>query len=85
MLFRSTGESPAASQGGVLITIKDTLQVSALPTDIPDKLTIDLSKLQDIGDGLGLKDIVVPTKVSLVDPEDTLIVRVDQPKKEEEA
>jgi len=50
-----TGEAPAVAQGGVLLQLLDEISVEALPTDLPDKFDIDVSKLSQIGQGISLK------------------------------
>ena len=81
-----SGEAPAVSKGGVLIQLLDEVKVEALPTDLPDKFTIDISKLEKIGEGISLQTIKVdPKKVKLVtDNIDDLIVKIEEQAKEEE-
>ena len=81
-----TGEAPAISKGGVLIQLRDEVKVEALPTDLPSKFEIDVSKLEEIGQGISLKDIkLAKDKVTLaVDDPNQLIVRIEEPAKEEE-
>ena len=56
---------------GVVVTVKDSVEVSALPTDLPDKIEVDISGLTEIGQNITLADLSYDqSKVSLVLPED---------------
>jgi len=78
-------EAPAVSKGGVLLQLISEIEVEALPTDLPDKFTINVSKLEEIGQGISLKDIKVDSKVKiLIDNLDELVVKIEEPTKEEE-
>jgi large subunit ribosomal protein L25 len=80
------GEAPAVTTGGVLVKLFNELEVEALPADLPDKLTVDVSGLDTVGKGITLKDLKIDSqKVKLlVENLDELIVKVDEPTKEEE-
>lgn len=79
------GIAPAISQGGVLIQLINEIEVEALPADLPDKFTLDISKLEDIGQSLSLKDVKVDTKVKLLAENlEELVVKIESPTKEEE-
>jgi len=78
-------EAPAVSKGGVLLQLINEIEVEALPADLPDKFTIDVSKLEEIGQGISLKKIKVDSKVRILsDNLDELIVKIEEPAKEEE-
>lgn len=56
------GESPAVKElGGVLFSPISELEVTALPTEIPSKIELDVSTLVEIGDTLTLKDLKIDT------------------------
>lgn len=80
-----TGESPAVTQGGVLIQLIHEVEVEALPRDLPDKFTLNVSKLESIGQGISLKDIKVDAaKVKLMAENlNELVVKIEEPTKEE--
>jgi large subunit ribosomal protein L25 len=80
------GEAPAVKEkGGVLFTIHNEIEVEALPTDLPDKLEIDISSLNEIGDSILAKDIKVDrSKISLAIEEEETIVAIQEQKEEEE-
>jgi len=72
-------DSPGAIDGGVLEQITRELTIEALPGDIPDSLTHDVSTLQ-IGDTVTLDAIRPPTTVTLVDDPETVIAILSPPR-----
>lgn len=80
-----SGEAPAITKGGVLIQLINEVEVEALPADLPDKFTLDVSHLEEIGQSLSLKDLKVPPKVRLLAEKlEELVVKIESPTKEEE-
>lgn len=75
-----TGESPAARQGGILLHPVDTLEVEALPRDLPDAILVDLSTLAEIDQALTAGDLALPRGVRLLTDPGTLIAKVQPPK-----
>lgn len=74
------GEVPAERMSLLVLHTLDTVEVQALPADLPDELTVDGTKLVEIGDKLSVGDIVAPTGVKiLTEPEQTVAV-VEEPK-----
>ena len=46
-----TGEAPGVSMhGGVLLQSLDTLSVEALPSDVPERVEVDVSALEELID-----------------------------------
>jgi large subunit ribosomal protein L25 len=76
-------ESPGAIEGGVLEQITRELTIEALPNDIPDSLTHDVSALQ-IGDTVTLDAIQPPVTVTLVDDPETVIAILSPPRLQSE-
>lgn len=78
------GESPAVKdQSGVLVVAVNEIEIEALPTDIPDQIQIDISKLAEFGDSVTASELSLSSKVSLVTDPETTIVTVQEPKEEE--
>lgn len=75
------GEEIQAEKKGLLIlTQLDTVEVEALPKNLPDQLTVDATTLEEVGDRLSVADITVPDGVTiLTEPEQSLAV-VEMPK-----
>src|ERR1700674_4961273 len=61
------GEAPAVSEQkiGVLQQIMATVKVECLPGDIPAQLTVDISGLNNIDDGVHLRELPLPDGVTL--------------------
>jgi large subunit ribosomal protein L25 len=69
------GDSPAVKTGLLVIHMLDHVEVEAVPSMIPDELTVDGTKLVAIGDKLTVADIVVPSGVVITtEPEHTIAV-----------
>jgi large subunit ribosomal protein L25 len=59
----------------VLVHRMDAVEVECLPTDLPERLTVDISSLKEIGNNIHVRDITVPANVSVLeDPDEVLIV-----------
>lgn len=82
-----TGEdaAPGVKQGGVLEHVTREVTVEALPTAIPDLLTLDVSGME-ILDVLTLEDLAAPEGVELIadDPAEITIATLTPPRVEEE-
>jgi large subunit ribosomal protein L25 len=72
-------DSPGAIDGGVLEQITRELTIEALPNDIPDSLTHDVSTLQ-IGDTVTLDAIRPPSTVTLIGDPETVIATLTPPR-----
>jgi large subunit ribosomal protein L25 len=78
------GESEAIDrQGGVLLHLRDAVQVRAKPDDIPSGIEIDITPLVDFETTLHASDLVMPAGVTLVTDESEALVRVQAPRVEE--
>lgn len=72
-----TGESPAAAQKlGVVMTLHDAIEVEALPTDLPEKMIIDISSLAEVGHDITAAHIKLPSGVTLITDPATVLVKV---------
>ena len=77
-------DSPGVKDGGVLDQITRELTIEALPTDIPDSLTHDVSAME-INDTLTLEALTPPSTVTFVDDPETVIVTLSPPRLQLEA
>jgi large subunit ribosomal protein L25 len=72
-------DAPGVVEGGVLNHETRELNIEALPGDIPDSITVDVSKME-INETMGLDAITPPDGVTLLDdPETTVIATVTPP------
>jgi large subunit ribosomal protein L25 len=76
--------APGVKGGGVLEHVTREITVEALPTDIPDRIVVDVSAME-INDTLQLSVVTVPDGVKFVadEPEEITIVTLSPPRVEE--
>ena len=78
------GHAPAVKDfNGVVVEGVNSVHVEALPKDLPEKFTVDLSGLAQIGDSITLKDIAIPEGVTILDPLEEMIILITAPAAEE--
>lgn len=63
--IKLVGTPAGVKEGGILETIKRTIEVRCLPTNIPEHIELDVSGL-GIGQNIHIKDIPVPKDVEFV-------------------
>ncbi len=80
-----TGEAPAVKLGGTIMQGINTIEVSALPSDLPHEITVDISQLKTFDDGITVSDLVAPKNVTFVADPSLLIVSIAAPRVEEKA
>jgi large subunit ribosomal protein L25 len=68
----------------VLVTNLQSLEVECLPTDLPERLDVDITPLERPGDGIRVRDLTVPDNIQLLDDPDTMVVVATFAKVEEE-
>lgn len=77
VMIELMGEAPAVKNlNGVLVAARERVEVEALPRDLPDRLTVDISGLVEIGDTLHIRDLILPARVQIMDDPDEVIVVV---------
>lgn len=59
----------------MLITPNNVVEIECLPADIPSELTLDVSRLVEIGDYLTAGDLILPENVTLLTDADLVLVR----------
>lgn len=81
------GESPAEKSGlGTVVQYINEIEVEALPTNLPEKFEIDLSRLAEVDKAVLVKDLAVDAKkVEIKSDPEQILVKVEPPRKEEEA
>lgn len=76
--LRIEGESPVVrNRDGLLLHLLDTIEVEALPTDLPQALTLDVSGLTEVNAALHVRDIALPKGVKLLADPDEPVVKVE--------
>jgi large subunit ribosomal protein L25 len=69
-------------QGGILDFVTRELEIECLPTDIPDKIEVDVSGLE-LGKHLRVSDLTLPEKLTMLSEPDVVIAHVVAPRAEE--
>lgn len=87
------GSAPAAKEAGVvLVTGVSEVEVEALPSDLMDRITVDLESLVEIDDSITVADLELGENVEVLTDADELVARViyqaeeviEEPEPEEE-
>jgi large subunit ribosomal protein L25 len=71
-------------EGGILDFVTRELQVECLPTDIPEKIVVDVSEL-GMGKHVRVSEIKAPERVTILTDPDVVIAHVVAPRAEEVA
>jgi large subunit ribosomal protein L25 len=78
------GVAPAVKDlGGILVTVHGEVTVQCLPADIPEKFVVDLASLKEFRDSITVASLAMPQGVTAVDNAETVIITVQEPRKEE--
>ena len=83
--FKGEAVSPGVkSQGGIVSHMRNEVEVSCLPKDLPEFIEVDLSGLS-LNESIHLSQLKVPEGVQLVDlaKEDSAVVAIHSPRAEE--
>jgi len=79
------GVAPAIKDfDGVLVSGTDEVEVECLPQDLPERITVDVSSLAKIGDGIYIRDLIIPEGVKILDEPDTMVALIAAQAAEEE-
>jgi large subunit ribosomal protein L25 len=82
-------DSAITKNGGVVTHEMTSIQVECMPIDLPAGFEVDLSLLQEVGDTILVRDLTLPSGVTILDPADSVIVsssmlRLEAEEEEEE-
>ena len=80
---RSVGDSQGVKLGGILVQMLNSVSVKCKPSEIPEFLEIDVTKME-MNSNLFVKDIILPDEVEMLTSEDIAVVSVQEPKEEKE-
>jgi large subunit ribosomal protein L25 len=69
-------------QGGILDFVTRELEIECLPTDIPEKIVVDVSELE-LGKHIRVSDLKLSDKLTMLTEPDIVIVHVVAPRAEE--
>ena len=68
----------------VLVHRMDALEVECLPTDLPERVTVDISSLKEIGNSIRVRDIPIPDadRIVVLDDVDEIVIIASLAKEE---
>lgn len=78
------GEAPAIKLGGSLTKALHELEVTAEPSKLPHELTVDVSVLETFEDHIRVKDIKVPSGITVENDPEEMVAMVAEAKEEPE-
>lgn len=79
------GESNAVENlNGTLVRDVTRVKVETLPQEIPDKIEVDISSLEEFSDDIQIKDLETPEGVEILEDSEIIIASVVPPKDVEE-
>ena len=73
-------EIPAEKKSLLVLQQLDVVEVEALPKNLPDQLTVEAMKLEEVGDRLTVADIKAPEGVTILTDAEHQIAVVEMPK-----
>lgn len=71
--------------GGILVKVMHDLKIEVLPKELPHSLSVDISKMDNIGDHVLAKEVVLPKSASLVTNSEEVLAIISVAKEEVEA
>ena len=78
------GEAPAESNHlGILVQQLSEVEVEALPTDMPERVSLDVSGLAEVGAQLLVSDIQLASNITIQTAPDTIVAKIEPLAKEE--
>ena len=79
-----TGEPKAVTEHlGLLLHVLQAVEIEALPSDLPEKIEINVENLAQVNDQITVGDIKVPNGVEILTGLDETVVKISEPTKEE--
>lgn len=80
-----TGISNAVKSGlGILVKVLHQITIEALPKDLPQNISVNISKLNTIDDVILVSDILLPKNVFLITKGNDIVASIAEQKEEKE-
>ncbi len=68
------GTAPAIKEfSAAIVNNMDSVEVEALPNDLPERIEVDLGVLVKIGDAIHVRDLIIPAGVTLLTDLDVMV------------
>lgn len=73
------GEEPESVHSGEAVVIQpmNEIEVEALPTELPEDITVDISSLKQIDDAITVSQLIIPEGVTLLADPEAVVVKLD--------
>ncbi|MFC1975180.1 50S ribosomal protein L25 [Chloroflexota bacterium] len=79
------GVAPAVKdQGGILTQGMDELEIECLPSDLISAIEVNVEDLIEYNDSIAVRDLTVPSSLTILSDPDSMVVKVEPPRTEEE-
>ncbi len=72
------GVAPAEKSGHIIVKTMHEIEIEVAPQELPKSLTVDLSKLENVGDHITVAQVPVPPSASLVTHAEEIVVSVKE-------
>ena len=73
------GEAPALKEKGRLLTLGVTsLSIECLPAKLPSQIEVDLSSLEELGQTIRIRDLILSPDITVITGPDQLVVKVSE-------
>lgn len=77
-----TGVAPAEKAGHIVVKTLYEVEIEVAPQELPHSLSVDLSKLENVGDHIVAKEVALPPSATLVTNAEEIVVSVKEFKEE---
>lgn len=75
------GTAPAEKElGGNILKVLHEIEIEAMPKDLPHEIEVDISVIKDFESQIHVKDIKAPQGVTILTPEDEVVVTAAEAK-----
>ncbi len=81
--LHAKGESIGVKEGGILDHVRREIEIECLPSQIPEKIEVDVTDLA-IGKSLHVSELILPEGIVCLDDPETVLLTVVVPRAEEE-
>ncbi|MEL6525772.1 MAG: 50S ribosomal protein L25 [Chloroflexota bacterium] len=75
-----TGQSPlVASRKGIMLTGPNSITLEMLPSNLMNKIQVDVTDLDTIGDTISVKDLPIRDGITIINDPEEMIAKIVQP------
>jgi len=74
------GEAPGVKAGLMVVHIVHELEVATLPNKIPEVFDVDISNLEEDGDGVNIEDLNIDKDIEILSEDNMLLAKIEVPR-----